>query len=77
MEKNQERDENMPMLMTQLDFLTKPVMGGCHKAVNAIGSSSGMCSDNENLEAVYNEEVQLLLNEVGGSFPSYPRPGEK
>lgn len=45
MEKNQECDENMAKMITQMDLLTKHVMGGGYKAVSAIGASNGMNLD--------------------------------
>ncbi|WMV32946.1 hypothetical protein MTR67_026331 [Solanum verrucosum] len=40
LEKNQERDENMAKMMTQMDLLTKHVMGGGYKAMNVIDRGS-------------------------------------
>jgi len=77
MEKNQEHDENMAKMITQMDLLTKHVMGGGYKAVNAISASSGMIPNDAHFDAMamYNEEVQFLLNQAWVSHPSYPRPG--
>ena len=41
MEKNQERDENMAKIMTQLDLLTKHVMNSGLKSVNAVDTGVG------------------------------------
>ncbi|WMV41956.1 hypothetical protein MTR67_035341 [Solanum verrucosum] len=76
MERNQERDKNMAKKMTQMDLLTKHVMGGGSKAMNVVGASSGVSLDDTQFEAIYNEEVQFLSNQAGGSRPSYQRSGE-
>ncbi|WMV25144.1 hypothetical protein MTR67_018529 [Solanum verrucosum] len=60
--------------MTQMDLLTKYVMGCGYKVVNVVGDSSGMSPDAAYFESMYNEEVQFLSNQVGGFHPSYPRP---
>ncbi|WMV18596.1 hypothetical protein MTR67_011981 [Solanum verrucosum] len=56
----------MAKIMTQMDLLTKHVMGGGYKAVNVVGASSGVNPD-DTIWPMYNEEVQLLSNQVGGS----------
>ncbi|WMV13972.1 hypothetical protein MTR67_007357 [Solanum verrucosum] len=73
MEKNQERDENMAKMITQMDLLTKHVMGSGHKVVNAINTNSGVNPDDAHFEAMHNEEVQFFANQVGGSRSGYPR----
>ncbi|WMV46247.1 hypothetical protein MTR67_039632 [Solanum verrucosum] len=75
MENNQERDENMATIMTQMDLSTKHVMGGGYKAVNAISAKSGGNLNDTQFEAMYNGEVQFFSNQAGGSCPSYPRLG--
>jgi len=40
-EKDNERDENMTKMMTQLDLLSKHFMGGGLKSMNTVGTSSG------------------------------------
>ncbi|WMV29901.1 hypothetical protein MTR67_023286 [Solanum verrucosum] len=74
MEKNQERDENMAKMMTQMDLLTKHVMSGGYKVVNAVGANSGMSSNDAQFLAMYNKKVQFLTNQARGSRPRYPRP---
>uniref|UniRef100_M1DS34 Putative plant transposon protein domain-containing protein n=1 Tax=Solanum tuberosum TaxID=4113 RepID=M1DS34_SOLTU len=75
MENNQERDENMATIMTQMDLSTKHVMGGGYKAVNAVTAKSGGNPDDAQFEAMYNEKVQFFSNQAGGSNPSYPKLG--
>ncbi|WMV50528.1 hypothetical protein MTR67_043913 [Solanum verrucosum] len=66
----------MAKIMTQMDLLTKHVMGSGYKSVNAVGASSGVCPDDAQFEAMYNEEVRFLSNQAGGSRPSYKRLGK-
>ncbi|WMV41287.1 hypothetical protein MTR67_034672 [Solanum verrucosum] len=70
-EKDHERDENMAKMMTQINFLSKHVMEGGTKSFNAIGTNSGQCTNDAKFEALYNEEVQYLGNQVGGSQHKY------
>lgn len=67
----------MTTLMTQLDLLTKHVIGGNpksgSKSVNEMGMSGGKNIDDEQFEAMYNEEVQYLANQPGGSWPTFQR----
>ncbi|WMV46402.1 hypothetical protein MTR67_039787 [Solanum verrucosum] len=76
MVQNQERDQTIAKIMIQMDLLTKHVMGGGCKVVNVVGANSGFNSDYAHFEAMYNEEVKFLSNQVGGSHPSYSREGE-
>ncbi|WMV50552.1 hypothetical protein MTR67_043937 [Solanum verrucosum] len=57
----------MAKMMTQLDLLSRHVMGGGTKSVNPVGTTNGQCPDNAKFEALYNEKVQYLGNQVG--FP--------
>jgi len=66
LEKKQEHDENMAKMMTQLDLLTKHVMGGSYKVVNVVGASSGMHPDDAQFDTMSNEEVRFLSNQTGG-----------
>ncbi|WMV37637.1 hypothetical protein MTR67_031022 [Solanum verrucosum] len=56
----------MAKMMTQIIFLTKHVVGGLTKSVNAVGTNIGQCLDDTKFEALYIEEVQYLGNQVGG-----------
>ncbi|WMV59101.1 hypothetical protein MTR67_052486 [Solanum verrucosum] len=55
-------------MLTQLDLLSKHVMGGGLKSVNAVGTNSEQCLDYAKFEELYNEEVQYFRNQVGGSL---------
>ncbi|WMV32979.1 hypothetical protein MTR67_026364 [Solanum verrucosum] len=54
-EKNQERDENIAIIMTQMDLLTKHVIQGCSKVVNAVVASSRVSLNDAKFEVKYNE----------------------
>ncbi|WMV59011.1 hypothetical protein MTR67_052396 [Solanum verrucosum] len=56
----------MAKMMTQIDLLSKHVMGGGTKSVNAVGTNSGQCPDDAKFEVLYNEKVHYLGNQVGG-----------
>uniref|UniRef100_M1DCK0 Integrase core domain containing protein n=1 Tax=Solanum tuberosum TaxID=4113 RepID=M1DCK0_SOLTU len=58
-------------MMTRLDLISKHVMVGGFKNVNAVGASSIMCLEDEKFEAMYNEEVQFLSNQMGGCLLRY------
>jgi len=62
-------------MMTKMDFLTKHLINGGFKSVNVVDTRVGKVSDDANIHAMYNEEVQYLANQLGGSRPNYPRPG--
>jgi len=70
-EKDNERDKKIAKIITQLDLLSKYVIGSGLKFVNAVGTNSGQCLDDAKFEALYNEKVQYLGNQVGGSHPNY------
>uniref|UniRef100_M1AX07 Integrase core domain containing protein n=1 Tax=Solanum tuberosum TaxID=4113 RepID=M1AX07_SOLTU len=73
-DKDNERDQNMAKIMTQLDILSKNVMGAGARGVNAEGVG---CANPEeaNFEALYNEEVNFLANQCGGYHSNYPMQG--
>ncbi|KAK4724079.1 hypothetical protein R3W88_026858 [Solanum pinnatisectum] len=66
LEKNQERDENMAKMMTQMMLLTKHVMGGGYKDASL---------DDAKFETMYDEKVHFLLKEAWGSCSSYLKLG--
>lgn len=61
--KDQERNENMATVMTQLDPLTKHIMGGGHKSVNVVGCASSLPFDDVPYEAKYDEVVYYMGNQ--------------
>uniref|UniRef100_M1D9K5 Putative plant transposon protein domain-containing protein n=1 Tax=Solanum tuberosum TaxID=4113 RepID=M1D9K5_SOLTU len=64
----------MAKIMTQLDILSKNVMGVGAKTVNDMGVG---CVNPEEVkfEVLYNEEVNFLANQRGGYRANYPRKG--
>ncbi|KAK4708698.1 hypothetical protein R3W88_029623 [Solanum pinnatisectum] len=74
MEKDQERDQNMAKIMTQLDILSKNVMGVGARSVNDVGVECAN-PDESKFEALYNEEVNFLTNQGCGYRLNYPRQG--
>lgn len=57
----------MANILTQLDLLTKHVMGENQKNINAIGTSGDSIYDNVPYEGVYSEEVHYMGNPIMGS----------
>uniref|UniRef100_M1DIL3 Integrase core domain containing protein n=1 Tax=Solanum tuberosum TaxID=4113 RepID=M1DIL3_SOLTU len=74
LEKDQERDQNMAKIMTQLEILSKNVMGAGARNVNAVGVGC-VNPDEAKFEALYNENVNFLANQGGGYRSKYPRQG--
>ncbi len=60
--------------MTQLDILSKNVMGAGARSVNVVGVGC-VNPDEAKFEALYNEEVNFLANQGGGYRSNYPRQG--
>jgi len=73
LEKNQEIDEIMAKMMTQMYLLTKHVIGSDSKSMNGIGVS-GVNPNEARFEAMHHEKVHFLANQAGGSRLNYPRP---
>lgn len=65
----------MAKVMTQLDLLTKHVVGALPKEVNVVAFESVKTYDNEETESL-REEIRFLSNQMGGSHPTYQRQGE-
>uniref|UniRef100_M1DDT7 Integrase core domain containing protein n=1 Tax=Solanum tuberosum TaxID=4113 RepID=M1DDT7_SOLTU len=63
----------MAKIMTQLDILSKNVMGAGARNVNVVGVGC-VNQDEAKFEALYNEEVNFLANQGGGYRANYPRP---
>ncbi|KAK4737296.1 hypothetical protein R3W88_000993 [Solanum pinnatisectum] len=74
-EKDNERDQNMAKIMTQLDILSKNVMRAGARGVNFVGVG-GTNPEEMKFEALYNEEVNYLANQGGGYRSNYPRQGD-
>uniref|UniRef100_M1DT25 Putative plant transposon protein domain-containing protein n=1 Tax=Solanum tuberosum TaxID=4113 RepID=M1DT25_SOLTU len=74
LETNQEREQNMAKIMTQLDILSKNVMGAGARSVNVVG---GRCvnPDEAKFEALYNKKLNFLANQGGGYRSNYPWQG--
>uniref|UniRef100_M1DL69 Putative plant transposon protein domain-containing protein n=1 Tax=Solanum tuberosum TaxID=4113 RepID=M1DL69_SOLTU len=70
---DQERDQNMAKIMTQLDILSKNVVGAGTRGVNVVGVGCPN-PDESKFEALYNEKVNFLANQGGGYRSNYPRP---
>ncbi|KAF3650187.1 hypothetical protein FXO37_18588 [Capsicum annuum] len=70
--KYEERDANMAKVMTQLDLLTKHMMGDPPKVVNVVASKSAKAYDDEETESL-DEEILFLSSQSGGSRPTYQR----
>uniref|UniRef100_M1DP29 Integrase core domain containing protein n=1 Tax=Solanum tuberosum TaxID=4113 RepID=M1DP29_SOLTU len=64
----------MAKMMTQLDILSKNVMGVGTKSVNVVGIG-GVNPDEAQFEAMYNKKVNFLSNQEGGYRANYPRSG--
>jgi len=60
--------------MTQLDILSKNVMGAGARGVNVMGVGC-VNPDEAKFKALYNEEVNFLANQGGGYRSNYRRQG--
>uniref|UniRef100_M1DPA2 Athila retroelement ORF1 protein n=1 Tax=Solanum tuberosum TaxID=4113 RepID=M1DPA2_SOLTU len=74
MEKDQERDQNLAKIMTQLDIMSKNVMGAGTRSVNVVGVGCANPEESK-FEALYNKEVNFLANQGGGYRSNYLRHG--
>ena len=74
MEKYHERDQNMVKTMTQLEILSKYVMGVGAQSVNVVGVG---CSNLEEakFKGLYNEEMNFVANQGGAHHSENPRQG--
>uniref|UniRef100_M1D8I6 Integrase core domain containing protein n=1 Tax=Solanum tuberosum TaxID=4113 RepID=M1D8I6_SOLTU len=66
----------MAKIMTQLDILSKYVMGAGARSVIVVGVGC-VNPDEAKFEALYNEEVNFLANQGGGYRSNYPRLAPK
>ncbi|XP_060190996.1 uncharacterized protein LOC132620349 [Lycium barbarum] len=73
--KEEERDESMAKLVTQMDLLTKHVMGGGSKKVNAVETCEGVPPDEQCFQ-MYDEEASYVNNLREGSRPNYHGPNQ-
>ncbi|WMV58512.1 hypothetical protein MTR67_051897 [Solanum verrucosum] len=55
----------MAKMITQLNLLSKHVIGGSLKSMNTVGTNNGQCLDDAKFEALYYKEVQYLGNQMG------------
>ncbi|WMV18544.1 hypothetical protein MTR67_011929 [Solanum verrucosum] len=62
------------MMITQMDLLTKHLMGSGSKAANVIRVNKGNPYEVQ-FKALYNEEVHFLANQGGGLRPNYQSLG--
>ena len=62
----------MAKIMTQLEFLTKNIMGAPTKVVKTVASNA--YEDDEEAKKL-DEEIWYLVNYLGGSLPAYQRQG--
>lgn len=58
-------------MVTQLDFLSKYVMGCVLKSTDEVGTNNDNFLDDMKFEALYIEEMQYLGNQLGGSHQNY------
>ncbi|WMV18537.1 hypothetical protein MTR67_011922 [Solanum verrucosum] len=72
MQKNQERDENMAKMISQIDLLTKHVMVSGHKVVHAVVTNMRVSPGDVRFEYKHNDKVKFLPSHVGegGGFLS-------
>uniref|UniRef100_M1DJW5 Integrase core domain containing protein n=1 Tax=Solanum tuberosum TaxID=4113 RepID=M1DJW5_SOLTU len=73
-EKDNERDQNMAKIMTQLDILFKNVMGAGACGLNVVGVG-GVNPEEMKFKDMNDEEVNFLANQGGGYRSNYTRQG--
>ncbi|XP_059310004.1 uncharacterized protein LOC132061163 [Lycium ferocissimum] len=73
--KEEERYKSMAKLVTQMDLLTKRVLGGGSKKVNAVESCERGSPDEQCFQ-MYDEETSYINNQREGSRPNYQRPSQ-
>lgn len=71
-EKDNEIDQNIGKIMTQLDILSKNIMGGGVRTVNVVGVRWADTEDMK-FEAFYNEKVNFLDNQACGLSFKLPK----
>lgn len=71
--KNQDRDENIAKMLTQLELFTNHVMGRNHKRVNVLEATSDVIFGSTSFEGDYNKEVDYMGNQMVGSRLTFSR----
>ena len=71
--KDEERDELMAKMATQLELLTKQVMGPATNKVHVVDTQPDVALEEEQFQAMYEEEVKFAAN-VGGFQPRLSAP---
>lgn len=74
--KDQESDENIAKMLTQLDLLTKHIIGGKPEECYDVAAAGDVVYDKVLYERGYSEEIHYMGNQVMGSQPAFPSPPE-